>query len=458
MFSARTFRASGEENFITPAEFTQKAREDVNKRLQTFQQNLKPNLKYGSSPLRNNSITASSLEVTNSSDDAVSMESEKSQSSLQPKKKKYFGFLHRTKSNESSKSSRLRSGESLSSITEDSVLMDVDSEQTDSSHELHRINTNTSCPSIPSVFTNASDITANSSVLQNSLFSNQLFTVYTASTEESAAVHPSGVGLSDRSFELSKVLPHDYTDMYAPDLESERFSNGRPVFTKRDLIDWELNDVRSLLIVESLRPEWEGSLPQINSVIPLRLQYIPLDCSDEVFANSLVESDIYKESNFDVGFRYKTAKYIVSSARLRHASTLIEEYSIPRECFAEDGNLLPEVKDTYYAHFFKYEWRNMIENFLLNLAVESQCRHDFRKVCLALKRERARSQSSLQTVTPPKKSLLLKAIMSSSGPAPLPTLPHSKLTHEEKTHLWASVQANVYRRLSLDWKPDLVSA
>ena len=283
---------------------------------------------------------------------------------------------------------------------------------------------------------------------------------------------------------LHSVLPRSFKHMYTPDVledQSMLTPEGRPLFTKRELIDWKKNDVRSLLIVPSLKPEWHGKVPQIiepnHNVLVL-----PLDASDEQIIDTLVSSDIYKEHNFEHRFLVQTAHYTVQAARQRHAGAASQSSS----------------KQTLTTP----EWRNIIENYLLNLACEAQCRLDFKKSCSYLKKhklyqreqeerklKKQQQQQFEQQQLPahhhhhhqPSKTkstspLLKQAILTSLSTSPdfpsafLPsssatgTTEHSRsksssnklvsLSRAEKQQIWVHVQNDLYARLGLNWEAD----
>ncbi|KAG7816536.1 hypothetical protein KL928_004578 [Ogataea angusta] len=239
----------------------------------------------------------------------------------------------------------------------------------------------------------------------SSLFSH-LTQIYTNTTLPTQVSEPAAV--PEGCISLADALPHDFRDYYSPDLQTLRFPNGRPTFTKRGLRDWELNDLRSLLIVDGLRPEWHGKVPQVVSpypTIPLRIQVLPLDATDAEYVQLLASSDIYKESRFDEDFRRKTANYIVQQARQRHASQF--QSSV----------------------FLKYEWRNIVENYLLNLAIENQCRYEFKVKISGLKK--------LKHEGTQREEVLYKKALKN----------RIELTDEVKFQVWQEVQRSVYKSL-----------
>lgn len=218
---------------------------------------------------------------------------------------------------------------------------------------------------------------------------------------------------------LEHAMPSNFLDMYTKStlLTNRLLPNGRPEFTNRALIDWNLNDVRSLLIIHELRPEWGNNLPKIIAPNPhgpkYRFQLLPLYCSDEFIIQSLVGSDLYLEANLDHEFKVKSATYIVKTARERH-------------------ELMNRGTKESFMNLQKFEWRNIIENYLLNLAVEAQCRYDFKNNCNEFKKWK----------------------MQQLGISVHDTRHKIHLNLEEKDMVWQQCQAFVYKRLNLDWKPD----
>ncbi|KAF4006113.1 Protein MTH1 domain protein [Saccharomyces cerevisiae] len=116
-----------------------------------------------------------------------------------------------------------------------------------------------------SVAESGSLLSDNASSYQSSIFSAPS-TVYTQLTNDSSFSEFPNHKLITR-VSLDEALPKTFYDMYSPDIlladPSNILCNGRPKFTKRELLDWDLNDIRSLLIVEKLRPEWGNQLPEV---------------------------------------------------------------------------------------------------------------------------------------------------------------------------------------------------
>lgn len=284
---------------------------------------------------------------------------------------------------------------------------------------------------------------------------------------------------------LEDALPKNFYDMYTPDVLLSDLSNilpnGRPSFTKRELLDWDLNDIRSLLIIEKLRPEWGNQLPEIVNAGPnfpqFRFQLLPLNSSDNFIISTLVNSDLYMEANLDFEFKLTSARYTVATARLRHEQ-MIGHHEV-------------------VMNLSKPEWRNIIENYLLNIAVEAQCRFDFKQRCAEYKKwKQQQIQIQLQKehekikghnltkphmpppkIIPNKNSSLLKMSLiknfnknvkinhptthSANTHSLLSNLDHNQvvkisLSSDEKANIWSQCQAQVYQRLGLDWKPDRI--
>ncbi|CCE62178.1 hypothetical protein TPHA_0C00210 [Tetrapisispora phaffii CBS 4417] len=218
---------------------------------------------------------------------------------------------------------------------------------------------------------------------QSSIFSNPL-TVTTTSSHFSSSSVPTEKIVT--TITLEDALPKTFYDMYTPEILMSNplnlFHNGRPKFTKRELMDWDLNDIRSLLIIDNLKPEWGDNLPSITlpnnqpnaSNINFRFQLLPLNSSDEFIIETLVTSDLYKEANLDYEFRFTSARYTVALARRRHEQMLLQQGVPPNQINKKE------------LHLSKPEWRNIIENFLLNIAVETQCRADFKQQCSQFKK------------------------------------------------------------------------
>ncbi|CCC70947.1 hypothetical protein NCAS_0G00600 [Naumovozyma castellii] len=313
---------------------------------------------------------------------------------------------------------------------------------------------------------NTSILSENASSYQSSIFSHPS-TVFTASTTDSGTI---SIPKYVTEITLEDALPKTFYDMYSPEVlmsdPSNILYNGRPKFTKRELLDWDLNDIRSLLIVEKLRPEWGNQLPRIvtNGInLPqFRLQLLPLRSMDNFIIKVLVESDLYLEANLDYEFKLTSAKYTVASARRRH-----EEIT---------GRNEPIM------NLSKPEWRNIIENYLLNISVEAQCRFDFKQRCSEFKKWKLQQSNLKRPDMPPpsiipahqtphnNNNLLKKALMKNlqlknfnGGDVEHGHNKNSKssstnmkvsLSKEEKANIWSQCQAQVYQRLGLDWQPD----
>lgn len=446
------FASSGKTN--TPREYTNRARDEINK---TLRLNSTTTSRHGPSPLQRVMSTASDSSLTrtmsNESVDTITTEKRKSG---------FFGRLRLRKDKQEDQTSTLQqlqqhlheSSEQLESIDTDSV-MSYDSASTTSLSEsdsllgddrmdvdMQQIYT------VPSIASTTMSM-ATESTASDSLFSaaNTLGTTFTnVSSQADYQPYQKGVALT-----LQEAIPTSFADMYSPELmaDPKMLCDGRPLFTKRALQDWELNDIRSLLIVESLKPEWGNQLPIIYSPPGFKFEFLPLDADDSTVVRTLVQSDIYREAKLDTAFREQTAKYTLSAARMRHEQ-IVRASGMPTSTHA------PRCLS-------KPEWRNVIENYLLNLAVEAQCRYDFKKVCHEAKKWKRQQQAqnlglpSPKFVNPNKGSLLKKAIMNDVSQSS-PQQAVVKLTKEEKAQLWTEVQEKVYRRIGLDWTPDKITA
>ncbi|CCF59460.1 hypothetical protein KAFR_0H00510 [Kazachstania africana CBS 2517] len=301
-------------------------------------------------------------------------------------------------------------------------------------------------------------------------------TLYSTTTSSSASSYQTSIFSAPTSIvgtikpvtevTLEEAIPKTFNDMYTSEtlLSSPLLSNGRPNFTKRELLYWELNDIRSLLIIEKLRPEWGNTLPVVltpNASLYFRFQLLPLCCPDEVIVSTLVGSELYTEANLDMEFKLSSARYIVTNARRRH-------------CMLNGGHV------ENIMTLSKPEWRNIIENYLLNLAVEAQCRYDFKIRCSEYKKWKAEnSQKGIvkpempppKMIPNPKTSLLKKTLLKNFQSKKKPSkdeleveeasesFKHGKvtLTKDEKLLIWTQCQLQVYQRVGLDWKPDNIA-
>lgn len=275
---------------------------------------------------------------------------------------------------------------------------------------------------------------------------------------------------------LNEAIPHDFSPYYCAEVLAQPnllTKSGRPSFTDRSLVDWKLNDLRSLLIVDQLRPQWGDSLPRIVEK-GFRLMYMPLDASDEQIVEILSSSDLYQEHNFDHDFLVQTAKYTVHAARER--AYYRHRRETPRGPISRDERVV----------LTRPEWRNIIENYLLNLGCEAQCRMEYKAACVQLKKNKAQMEQATSTVcsancgasmTPARvktnpnlkrnqsNSLLKRAILASASTSPESSIVSCQccnylasrkisLSRQEKQTIWITVQTQLYKRLGLDWEAD----
>lgn len=421
------------DNSNTPKEYKSKARDEITLKLKIQPSplastlNKSKDLRHGSSPLAKVTNASDTLSRVNSNDSIDSQDT----SISDEKHKRSFGL---SKLKQHMSTSSFRSKHQTAPLSSTSSNLNIVHEQETVDVEMRDAPQDSIYSKDSNLFRTSTD---NQSILTNNTFQQSLFShqnsLATQLTNVSAPQpnsHYSKPAFNQQVYlTLEEALPKLFEDMYSQELLSNPTAlvNGRPSFTKRPLQDWELNDVRSLLIVCELKPDWGSELPVIYSPQGFKMEYLPLNSNDDQIIRTLVKCDIYKESNFDSEFRIQTARYTVFTARSRHAQ-LMQELNLPN-----DGKLS------------KPEWRNIIENFMLNLAVESQCRLEYKKAVGDLKRFRKAENASRD-----KGNLLKKALLNESA---LQVQGH-KLNKEEKFQLWKGVQSNVYKRLGLDWKPD----
>lgn len=278
------------------------------------------------------------------------------------------------------------------------------------------------------------------STLEDSVFSTDTNSLYTSTTLSTANTDNNILMGHDNTITLDQALPKDFKDYYSPDLEVEKFSNGRPVFTKRPLKNWELNDLRSLLIYPEIKPEWNGKLPNVLSPYPninFRIQIIPSYLSDDQISQYLAHSDIYTEAKYEMDFKLKTATYIVDRARLRHKQIMIDSFGIDASNFNEK-NLLQNIQ---YDSYFKFEWRNIIENYMLNLGIEYECRTEFKTQISKLKKIANEKRNLVSRDKSKIKNDLYKKVLMENK---------TSITDEVKMNVWKDVQSHVYRKLNME--------
>lgn len=302
---------------------------------------------------------------------------------------------------------------------------------------------------------------------------------------------------------IADVIPRDYSAYYCAEVLSNRsqlLPSGRPVFTDRSLVDWKINDLRSLLIVDQLKPQWGKCVPRLKEK-GFRLMHLPLTASDDEIVETLATSDLYREHNFDHDFLVQTAKYTVHAARERAYYRYCKEVK-SRTVVPRMSRSMSDVPLT------RPEWRNVIENYLLNLGCEAQCRRDYKDACVELKKHKAMleqqqqqasmacgsecnngderhtnmtCQSRIKTIPSLKKnqstSLLKRAILTAVSTSPETIICQCcsaagvaaverqreqqqqltkkvSLSRQEKQTVWVTVQTQLYKRLGLDWEAD----
>ncbi|KAK9464451.1 hypothetical protein V1512DRAFT_268257 [Lipomyces arxii] len=218
----------------------------------------------------------------------------------------------------------------------------------------------------------------------------------------------------------------------------------RPSFTKRALVDWEKNDLRSLCIVSELKPEWP--VPPLLKEENFKVVLLPLDSTEDQVATILASSDIYVEAEFSFDHRIRTARETV------------------RICGRKSQILtLPE-------------WRRLIDNYLLALGCEAQARLDYAKALAALVARKEQAKAStvqsnlLRRVLLNRTSSTRRAVTQAPQPETgmpgllsrtnsffqtlnikKPVPPPISIT--EQKALWREVQLLLYARLGLHWEP-----
>lgn len=417
MFGYMLFK-KGEQPYKTPQEFQQKAREDIQNHLRnlssqptssnknTLHNRNDSSKNYTKSPLLQKHNEQPNAELNNKDSSPLTYGSSPLRNTL-------------TVSNPADSSdeySSIDSGKSGCSLSHESAQMLLNQQQ----ESLNRLFSRTSTQG-------------------NSLFTNDMNSIYTATTSNTNITQHGT--LLNNILPLSEALPKDFSDYYSPDLDVEKFSNGRPVFTRRPLKNWELNDLRSLLIYPEIKPEWNGKIPEVSSPYPnihFRIQIIPNYFADLQIIQYLVHSDIYKEAKLDFEFRQKTATFIVQRARLRHRQILIDSFDVDPSTFHPETYLSGDIKLDCY---FKFEWRNIIENYLLNLGIENECRIEFKSRI-----------SKLKKITQDKRNIKGKSNMSLKNNLYKKVLIENKSAIDEtlKINVWKEVKANVYKMLNME--------
>ncbi|KAK9327977.1 hypothetical protein V1520DRAFT_15788 [Lipomyces starkeyi] len=255
---------------------------------------------------------------------------------------------------------------------------------------------------------------------------------------------PDSPGATIPVLSVLDVIPSSFDDMYSPEVlllfppqllhhyhqhQSQSASSGshsnysfgeglfssfgiadlylrRPSFTRRDLIDWEKNDLRSLCIVTELKPEWlpaeptptptASNLQSPTQIIPplreehFRIIVLPLYADDETIVYTLAGSDLYVEFGFSMNHRVRLARETINIC-LRHR---------------RDKTVLT-----------KPEWRRVIDNYLLALGCEAQGRVEFKKA-ITIRALRKQEQQLAKRTGNLLKRVLLNRASSSAGLLP----------------------------------------
>ncbi|KAK7206929.1 hypothetical protein BZA70DRAFT_309721 [Myxozyma melibiosi] len=173
----------------------------------------------------------------------------------------------------------------------------------------------------------------------------------------------------------------------------------RPSFTYRPLVDWERNDLRSLCFLPALSPDilpqWYTPDDDLSLTPPplredaFHITVLPLTADDETIVDKLASSDLYLEFDFSPTHRRRLARETIDLC-LPHRTEVLS----------------------------KPEWRRVIDNYLLALGCEAQCRVDFQRAIIhraVRKHEQqlARGRSNLL-----KRALVTRAAATTSGLSP----------------------------------------
>lgn len=432
MFGYMLFK-NGEQPYKTPHEFQQRAREDIENHIRKFNTNATDSTSTNDvlnpvSVVAKQKVQQSPLLQQHSANHHISglagIGESKEQTSPDTINKSSLKYGSSPLRNTMTASTTVDSSDECSSI-------DSGKSGCSLSHESAQLLLRQQQDSLNRIFSRTSTI-------QNSVFTTEMNSLYTANTlETNPTLNQSPV---NNLLALNDALPKDFSDYYSPDLEVERFSNGRPVFTRRALKNWELNDLRSLLIFSELKPEWNNKIPEISSPYPnihFRIQIIPNYFADEQIIQYLTHSDIYKEAKLDLEFRNRTATFIVMRARVRHKQILIDSFGVNPSNFILNQNLVGDIKTDSY---FKFEWRNIIENYLLNLGIENECRIEFKSRISKLKKITQEKRSTKGKSNKSLKNNLYKKVL----------LENKAIDESLKINIWKEVKSDVYRMLNMD--------
>ncbi|TID19852.1 hypothetical protein CANINC_003647 [Pichia inconspicua] len=354
MFGYMLFKKN-EQPYKTPPEFQQRAREDIENHLRNLSSQT--------------TITdRSNTNKNNAKSSLIQRHTEKSNNDIVNKNSSPLTYGSSPLRNTLTVSNNTESVDEYSSI-------DSGKSGCSLSHESAQILLNQQQESLNRLF-------SRTSTQQNSLFTNDINSLYTSNTlNTNTTQQPISM---NNVLPLNEALPKDFSDYYSPDLDVDKFSNGRPI-----------------------------------------IQY-------------LVHSDIYKEAKLDLEFREKTATFIVQRARLRHRQILIDSFNIDPSAFNPETHLLGDIKLDCY---FKFEWRNIIENYLLNLGIENECRIEFKSRI-----------SKLKKITQDKGNIKGKSSLSLKNNLYKKVLLENKSAIDEtlKINIWKEVKANVYKMLNMD--------
>jgi hypothetical protein len=122
---------------------------------------------------------------------------------------------------------------------------------------------------------------------------------------------------------------------------------------------------------------------------------------------------------------------------LRHKQIMIDSFGIDASHFNEK-NLLQNIQ---YDSYFKFEWRNIIENYMLNLGIEYECRTEFKTQISKLKKIANEKRNLVSRDKSKIKNDLYKKVLMENK---------TSITDEVKMNVWKDVQSHVYRKLNME--------
>ncbi|KAK9452394.1 uncharacterized protein V1518DRAFT_65550 [Limtongia smithiae] len=286
----------------------------------------------------------------------------------------------------------------------------------------------------------------------------------------------------------------------------------RPSFTRRALVDWDRNDLRSLCFVPALPPSWvssSGKVPVLRED-GYAIVVLPYDANDDAIAHILARSDLYIEFAFSEAHKLRLARETIE---------LCIPATTPRAAVTATTTMTTTTT-TPTRVLTRAQWRRVLDNYLLALGCDAQARLDFQTAIMYRALRKQEQQLAQRRGNLLKRVLLTRASSSTSPPSAtssflaktgglfqlraanaqspfvssLPTTPaltatsspHAPLpvhladscfsssssststvpaaleqfaastqlvSHAEQKQIWHDVQALLFSRLGLDWEP-----